>query len=102
MDNIPKYAPVSPLAKRLYAYLEKVWAEHPGQLVTRDQLMNVAAKAGVQRNEVWAALKELESVVDCISFWDSTARTVFFCVAPMTPEEKIKRIEDAVWFESLP
>ncbi len=102
MDNIPLYCPTSPVAKRLYEYLEKVWEAHPHTYVKREQLYLVGAKNGLQRNEIYTALKELERVVNCISYWDSTERTVFYLVAPFTPEEKIKMIDDAVWFEKLP
>ena len=102
MDNIPLYVPVNPVAKRLYEYLEKVSESYPSTYVKREQIYIVAAKYGIKRDEVYNALKELERVVNCIWFWDSKERTVFYQVAPIPPLDKIKMIEDAVWFEKLP
>jgi hypothetical protein len=101
-EAIPLYAPSGLHTVRLYNYLKKLWEAHPGELVTRDQLLQMMTANRIGRSEAWAALKELERVVDCISFWDSEKRTVFYAVAPMTPEEKLQRIDDAIWFESLP
>lgn len=101
MDNIPLYCPSSAVAKRLYDYLEKIWLLHPFTYVNREQLYLVGSKNGIQRNEVYNALKELERVVNCISYWDAKDRTVFYLVAPFSPEEKIAMIDDAVWFERL-
>jgi hypothetical protein len=101
-EAIPLYAPSGVNAIRVYNYLKKMWELHPGEMITRDQLLQMMTANRIGRSEAWAALRELERVVDCISFWDSKKRTVFFCVAPMTPEEKLQRIDDAIWFESLP
>lgn len=102
LENIPVYAPVGKLTQRLYSYLQKVWEKKPMTLTTRDQLLLVAKSAGFTKDETWNALRELERVVDCISFWDGNLRTVLFAVAPSTVEEKLKRIDDSIWFEKLP
>ena len=101
MDNIPLYGPTGAVAKRLYNFLMKVQETYTDMYVRREQLYAIAAKNNIQRNEVYGALKELERVVNCIFFWDSKEQTVFYLVADWSPEEKIKRIEDAVWFEQL-
>jgi hypothetical protein len=101
IDEIPLYAPKSVYAIRLYNYLKKIAEAYPSSFLSREQLMTVATTNQISRNDAWLAIKELEQIVDCISFWDSTKRTVFYYVASMTPEEKLKRIDDAIWFESL-
>lgn len=102
MDNIPLYCPSGVVAKRLYDYLEKVYELHPMTYVKREQLYLIGAKYGLKQNEVYNALKELERVVNCVFYWDSKDRTVYYMVASFSAEEKIKMIEDAVWFERLP
>lgn len=102
MDNIPLYNPSGAVAKRLYDYLEKVYELHPNTYVKREQLYLVGAKYGLKQNEVYNALKELERVVNCISFWDSNERTVFYMVANFSAEDKMRMIDDALWFERLP
>ena len=102
LENIPLYSPNTDLAKRLYAYLQNVWSKKPLTMVTREQLLSVAKGVGFSREEVKSALHELSRVSDCISFWESSMRTVLYAVAPMTAEEKFKRIDDAIWFERLP
>lgn len=101
-SQLPKYGPELEETKRLYAYLQKVWEKTPCVMVPRDALFEKGILAGLTKNQMWNAVKELERVVDCVSFWDSENKTMVYAVIPLTPEEKIKIIEDAVWFESLP
>lgn len=96
------FTPDNPLAKRMYDYLEKVWEQKPATVLPREKLIELAKAAGYSRDAAFNALKNLEQVTNVANYWDSTERTVFFAVIPMTAEEKLKRIEDDLWFESLP
>lgn len=96
------FMPETELAKRFYSYLEKVWEAKPATVIPREKLIELAKAAGYSREAAFAALKNLEQVTNVASYWDSGERTVFWAVIPMTPEEKLKRIEDDLWFESLP
>lgn len=94
--------PESELAKRMYEYLEKVWETKPGTVLPREKLIELAKAAGFSREAAFAAMKNLEQVTNVASYWDSAERTVFWAVIPMSAEEKLKRIEDELWFESMP
>jgi len=103
LENIPQYAPSDPLTQRLYNYLQKINPTTDSiKMITREQLYQVGKNVGVSKNDMFLALKKLENIVDCIWYWDSKERTVFFAVVIMSPEEKVQQIEDAIWFESLP
>ena len=99
--DISKYAPELPAAIRLYNWLEKVEESTPGIYFSRDDLIERGKTAGYSKNDIWLALKELEKVINCANFWDSEQRQMVFRVVPMTPEEKINKIEAEVWFERL-
>lgn len=96
------YAPENLLSKRLYEWLEKASVVSPAMEFPREKLLELVIASGHSREAGFAALKHLEVVVNIASFWDSEKRTVMFSFIPMTPTEKLKHIEDDLWFESLP
>lgn len=101
LENVRVFAPQNPNATRIYNFLKAMSEKSPGMFIKRPDLLVIASK-GMTRDEAWAALQHLKRVVDCVFVWDSVDRVELICVAPMTTEEKLKAIEDDIWFESLP
>lgn len=86
----------------MYEYLEKVAIAKPATVLPREKLIELSKAVGSSKDAAFNALKNLEQVVNIASYWDSGERTVFFAFIPMTSEEKLKHIEDELWFEALP
>jgi len=96
------FLPDNVIARRIYDWLVKVAEVHPAVVFPREKLIELGVAAGNSRQVVWGALKNLEEVTDVAHYWDSAEKTVFYAVVSMTTEEKLKRIEDELWFEALP
>lgn len=96
------FFPDNPLAMRMYQWLEKQAEARPAVTFPREMLVDLAIKSGSSKEAAWSALKNLEEVTNVAFFWDSADRTVYYAFIPMTPEDKLKRIEDELWFDSLP
>jgi len=96
------YLPDNAVATRIYNYLVKASVAHPAVVFPREKLIELGIAAGYSKDSIYTGLKNLEEVTDVAFYWDSAERTVFYAVIPMTPEEKLKRIQDELWFESLP
>lgn len=98
---LPKYGPELVVTKRLFAYLENIEAKTPGVYIPKDLLFEKGILAGFSKPDLKAGINELERITNCTAFWDGENKTMVYRVFPMTPEQKIKVIDDAVWFESL-
>ena len=96
------YLPENPLAQRMYDWLLACDRKEQFVVYPREKLLELAIATGHSKEAGWAALKNLESVCNVCSYWASDERTVFFSVADLSPKEKLKQIEDDLWFESLP
>lgn len=91
--------PVSPLAHRFYAYLEK-WEEAcPAVPLERDVLIAIGERAGEVVPKILCSLRELESVVNVASFWRDG--TMWYGFVWMSTEEKKRRVDDLAWFDTL-
>lgn len=104
-SRIRKYEPYSQNGKRLYNWMLEYHRKNYETLgivfFPREQLINLFEKVGITKTSAIAALREIEMVCGCSAFWDSSEKTMKYCVFEMSPEEKIKMIEDEVWFERL-